>query len=190
MKTVRSSGACWPGAATSSAVCSCRAAGVIVTSTGNNTRLLSGSDRIDAHRDLLSGKSEIGVFDAVCADEFLERLELVPLPVRIIEILVEQDHGSVHEPRREKFQNGLGRAVEIAIDVDEGDRPGIVGQPWRQARVEVALVQPHVIRHPRQAAFDIERLAAEAETRPSLGQALEAVKAVDGARADMARGVG
>src|SRR5271169_3308503 len=128
MKTVRSSGACWPGATTSSAVCSCRAAGVIVTSTGNNTvaTLCLGSDRIDAHRDLLPGKSEIGVFDAARADEFLERLELVPLPVRIIEIFVEQDHGSVHEPRRQQFQNSLGRTVEIAIDMDESNRPGIV----------------------------------------------------------------
>ena len=50
-------------------------------------------------------------------------------------------------------------------------------------------MQPHVIRHPRQAAFDVERLAAEAETRPRLGQALEAVEAVDGARTDLARDV-
>src|SRR5580704_8560969 len=189
MKTVRSSGACSPGATTSSAVCSCRAAGVIVTSTGNNTRLLSGSDRIDAHRDLLPGKSEIGIFDVARTDEFLECLEFMPLPVRIIEIFVEQDHGSVHEPRREKLQDGLGRTVEIAIDVDESDRSGIVGQPWRQAGVEVALVQPHVIRHARQAAFDVERLAAEAETRPRLGQALEAVETVDGAWADFSRDV-
>ena len=123
------------------------------------------------------------------ADEFLERLKFVPLPVRIIEILVEQDHGSVRQPRREQLQDGLGRAVEIAIDMDEGNRPGIVGQPRRQARVEVALMQPHVIRHARQAAFDVERFAAEAETRPRLGQALEAVEAVDGARPDMARNV-
>src|SRR3984957_11731574 len=189
MKAVRSSGTCWPGATTSSEVCSCRAAGVIVTSTGNSTRLLSGSDRIDAHRDLLSGKSEIGVFDAARADEFLERLEFVPLPVRIIEIFVEQDHGSFRQPRREQLQNGLGRTVEIAIDVDERNRTGIVGQPWRQARVEVAPVQPHVIRHARQAAFDVERLAAEAEARPCLGQSLEAVEAVDGARTDLSRHV-
>src|SRR3984957_15668276 len=135
MKTVRSSGACRPGATTSSAVCSCRAVGVIVTSTGNNTRLLSGSDRLDAHCDLLPGKSEIGVFDAARADEFLERLEFVPLPVRVIEIFVEQDHGAVRQPRREQLQNGLGRTVEIAIDVDERNRPGIVVEPWRQAGV-------------------------------------------------------
>src|ERR1700722_3954257 len=189
MKTVRSSGACRPGATTSSAVCSCRAVGVIVTSTGNNTRLLSGSDRIDAHRGLLNGKSEIGVFDTVCADEFLERLELVPLPVRIIEIFVEQDHGSFRQPGRAPLQNGLVRTVEIAIDVDEGDRAGIVGQPGRQARVEVAPVQPHAIRHARQAAPDVERLATEAETRPRLRQALEAVETVDGARADLSRHV-
>src|ERR1700722_16042380 len=110
---------------------SCSAAGVIVTSMGNNTRLLSGSDRIDAHRDLLPGERKIGGFDVARADEFLESSELVPLPVRIVEILVEQDHGSARQPRREEFQDSLGRTVEIAIDVDESDRPGIVGQPWR-----------------------------------------------------------
>ena len=47
-------------------------------------------------------------------------------------------------------------------------------------------MKPHVIRHARQAAFDVESLAAEAEARPCLGQALEAVEAVDGARADLA----
>src|ERR1700731_791417 len=108
MNTVRSSGACWPGDITSSAACSCCAAGVIVTSAGNNTRLLPGSDRVDAHRDLLPGKSQIGVFDPARADEFLERLEFVPFPVRIIEILVEQDHGSGREPRRPQLQDGLG----------------------------------------------------------------------------------
>ena len=38
----------------------------------------------------------------------------------------------------------------------------------------------------RQAAADVESLAAEAETGPCLGQSLEAVKSVDGPRADMA----
>ena len=125
----------------------------------------------------------------VRADEFLERFEFVPLPVRIVEILVEQDHGSVRQPRRDEIQNGLGRTVEIAIDMNESNRPGIVGQPLRQARVEEALVQPHVFRHARQSAFDVERSAAEAEARPRLGQSLEAVEAMDGARSDTARDV-
>src|SRR5262249_53132658 len=147
------------------------------------------ADRVDAHRNLLPGEHQISVFDAVRGDEFLKRFEFVLLPVRIIEILVEQDDGAFGHARRDEIENGLGRAVDVASDVNEGDRARMAGEPYRQAGVEQAGVQLHVLRHARQAAFNVEGLLAEPEALPLLGKALEAVETVDGALADAARDV-
>src|SRR5713226_9167081 len=93
---------------------------------------------IDSHDDLLACVAEISVFDPSLRHEFLEGLELVPLPVRIVEVLVEQDDCAGNESVTQQVEDRSSRAIEIAIDVNESNGSGIRGEPWRQAVVKPA----------------------------------------------------
>src|SRR3954467_1873900 len=88
--------------------------------------------RLHPNRDLLTRESEIPIPDLAFRQEFLERLVFVLLPIRVIEILVKENDGSRHDPVGQQGENGARRAVDVAVDMDEGDRPGIVLEPFRQ----------------------------------------------------------
>ena len=109
------------------------------------------------------GESQIGVLDGVCADVFLECLKFVVFPIWIVEIFVEQNDGAVREPRGEQREYRFGRAIKIAVKMDEGCRTGIGGEPFRQAVFKITSMKSHIVRDARQSTTYIECFAAEVE---------------------------
>src|SRR5262249_10057750 len=134
------------------------------------------ADGLDLNSELLPGEREVTAFDVVRGDEFQERLVLVFLPVREVEVLVEQDDGPGHDSLRQQRKDGASRTVEIAVDMDERHRPGIGVQPFRQRLLEPSRMQAHIGRNPREPSLYVERLIGEVEAGPHLRQALEAVE--------------
>jgi len=66
-------------------------------------------------------------------------LELVPLPVRVVEVLVENDHGADRNAIRDPVEDIDGRRVEVAVDMNERDRPRMFTAPDRQRVAEQPL---------------------------------------------------
>src|SRR5690242_18375813 len=100
----------------------------------------------------------------MAANELGECLELALLPTRVIEVLVEDDDGPVDQQWREMVEYGLGRTVEITINVNEGDRGlAAAGHEFSQRVFEDALDQDDVVADRREATTRAERSGTRAE---------------------------
>src|SRR5215216_6899636 len=75
------------------------------------------------HCDLCAVTHIADVFEIAVRlrDEFHECFVFVLLPSGVIEKFVEYDHRALDEARLCVAENGFGRAVEIAIDMQEAD---------------------------------------------------------------------
>src|SRR5262245_65501994 len=107
------------------------------------------------------------------------------LPVGVVEIFVEEDDRTRHDPLRQQGEDRPRRSVEVAVDVNERNRSRICFKPRRNAVFEPTGMQPHIIGYSRKATSRIERVLAEIVAAPVLGQALEAVEAVNDAGTDL-----
>src|SRR5437764_928716 len=105
------------------------------------------------------------------------------LSVGGVEVLVEDEDRAGDDAGRQQVEDVLRGRVEVAVDVEEGDRAGVLLSPGGERVAEEPLVQADVGGHPGQFAVEGERpLAAVAgPAGPLLGKALEAIKAVDDA---------
>src|SRR5262245_51993948 len=107
------------------------------------------------------------------------------LPVGVVKIFVEEDDGARHNPLRQQREDRPRRCVEVAVDVNERNRSRICFEPRRNAALEPTWMQPHIVGHSWKATSGVERALTEIVAAPVLGQALEAVKAVNEAVADL-----
>ena len=134
----------------------------------------------DAHSDVavLDREPQVLVAHAIRRYEFLEGAELVLLPIGVIEVFVENEHAAGHDPIGQMVEHGLGRGVEIAVDVGEGHGVAVLGEKPRQGVFEPADVEMHVGGDLGQPA-PLRELAAPLEgAAPILGQACEGIEAV------------
>jgi hypothetical protein len=104
----------------------------------------------------LPREAEIVVIDCVIPDEFLKDLELVLLPIGIVNIFIEQHNGAWYDAVGEQHENGARRPIEIAVDVNERNGSPICIEPLRDAGCEPAAMQPDIARHSRQAAAGVK----------------------------------
>ena len=99
---------------------------------------------------VLLGEAQIGIAGAGVAYELLEGTPLVTLPIRIIEVLVEDQDRARLEPVAQLPEHGRGRGIDVAIDVDEGDRLArMLREEARQRVGEPAGMQPGIRGHRR-----------------------------------------
>src|SRR5262249_55419749 len=132
-------------------------------------------------------KAEIAVPHGAIRNKFLKGSELVSFPIGVVEIFVENDDGARHDPLRQEGEDRPRRSVEVAVDVNERKRSRICFEPPRNAALEPTRMQPHIVGHSRRATSGVKRALTEIVAAPVLGQALEAVKAVNDAVADFSR---
>ena len=125
--------------------------------------------------------------DTVGSQVFVKSLVLVVLPVGKVEVVIEHDDGSRLYPIGQGIKNALGAAVDVAIDMDEGEAARVIGFPFGYGVAEPSLVQRDVGRDARQPTLAIEGPGAEVKSGPCLRQALEAVEAMQLPLADELR---
>ena len=133
-------------------------------------------DPHDLDDDLEPGVGEVLVPHTMRGHEFLERLELVLLPVGVHEVLVEYDDGSADDARCQRLKDVPGRRVDIAIDVKERHWTLVSRQPGRNRLAEKSLMGAERSRHSGQLALRIEARRIPA---PRVRQADEAVETVN-----------
>ena len=115
------------------------------------------------------------------------------LPAGIVEILIEEHKGTRLQPGADMLEDGHGRAVKIAVDMDEADRTVMTFDEVGQAVFEIAMDQLGVGRHFRDVLL-AERAGGFHMAGPVVRQAGEAVEAVDrgtcgGVGGNLAQGV-
>src|SRR3546814_1404896 len=91
----------------------------------------------------------MGVGSPVLGDELLKGAVLVLPPVGIGVILVEYDDRTRLQPVGESRQDVPGRTVEIAVDMNEANRPGTGVAERRDSVPEPAGMERHVLRQLR-----------------------------------------
>ena len=74
------------------------------------------------------------------------------------------------------------RVVDVAIDVDEADRPGVRYEETGERLIEPALVNLNVVGHAGELAVLAVPTFLFVCTRPVAGKSFERVEAVDRAR--------
>src|SRR5262249_10873613 len=141
----------------------------------------------NAHGDLLTGKAEITVAHGAIRNEFLKGLELVLLPVGVVEIFVEDDDRTRHDPLCQQGEDRPRRGVEVAVDVNERNWSRICFEPRWNGALEPTPMQPHIVGHSWKPTPGVEHALTKIVAAPVLGQALEAVEAVNDAVADLSR---
>src|SRR5262245_51756719 len=92
------------------------------------------------------------------------------LPVGVVEIFVEEDDGARHDPLRQQRENRPRRCVEVAVDVNERNRPRICFEPRRNAALEPTRMQPHIVGHSREATSSVKRALTKIEPLQSSGR--------------------
>src|SRR5262249_526470 len=112
--------------------------------------------------------AEILVVNALRRDEFVPGLDLVLLPTGVVEILIEDDHGSWLQPVFQPVKDIDGRRIKIAIDVQKGDWPWVFRSPVDDRRRDPAFVERNVGGDARQPAAARKRALAQIKARPSL----------------------
>src|ERR1700733_8776152 len=120
--------------------------------------------------------------------EFVERLELVLAPCRVIPEFIEHDDSSGFETPGKQVEDAFRRGIEITIDVQQRNVAFVGSKESRQGLVEPAFDQRDVARYRRKICCKRALLKA---TSPILRQSLEGIEAVDRSRprlCDMADG--
>src|SRR3954454_18439654 len=130
-----------------------------------------GHDLLVVHRVRL-----IGDLRASALQVLLPGTELVLLPARVVEELVEDDHRPGHQPRSDLLEHGDRGRVEIAVDVQEVHRTGVRGEEPGERVVEPADDQFGTF-HLRQLV-EGERTVSDVRA-VDLRQSAEGVEAVD-----------
>src|SRR5690606_17348784 len=110
------------------------------------------SGLLDARGDLLvaADRPEVLVLQSVFRQEFHERLVLVLAPARVVEVLVEHDQRARLDAWGEQLEDGPGRRVEVAVDVEQRDVARVCVEEGGQGFVEPADDQLHVVADGRQ----------------------------------------
>ena len=98
------------------------------------------SGRKYPYGELLAGIGQRFELHVIGDDVFAERLVLVMLPVWEIEVLVKYDHGARADAIRQEIENVLGAAVEITVDMHEGETARVAGLRSRNGVCEPCLV--------------------------------------------------
>jgi hypothetical protein len=132
-------------------------------------------------------KAQVLISHAVLITELVPGAHLVQLVAGVVEVLVEADHRARLQVWAAGFENRLGAAVQIAIDVDEGHIAVSGGDERRQRVLEEARDQLAVLAHRRRGRAR-EGAGIEAGA-PVLWQAREHVEAEDGLIGLLARNV-
>src|SRR5580704_3747510 len=129
------------------------------------------------HLAAAAAKPAIAVLNPVGFDKFLPGLELMVFPAVIVQVLVENHDRTRQQQIAKLFEHGAGRRIQIAVDVQQGNRRArMVGAKAGKRVLEPAFVYLNIGEQPGDLAAERELSARLGGAVPALRQALETVE--------------